>query len=188
MHSLLFFNCYCYTHQKHMQLSESLKCRLSVHAVKAYCLGLDTPWWGLTDGEGWFYFSRQLLIVCSSSSRCGALWAFSSLPLQVVLLYGPCSGDHFPEMQPGCRPLSYTEDTVSQETMSWASCSYPLPTLSSSMFLRLKCSGCFVREPIWVGHPMVDRFLCFLQYGFLQSSPCPIKRHSFDEEWGVHLL
>lgn len=49
MHSLLFFNYYCYTHQKHMQLPESLKCLLSVHVFKAYYLGLDNPWCG---GQG----------------------------------------------------------------------------------------------------------------------------------------
>lgn len=88
---------------------------------------------------------------------------------------GPCSGDDFPEMLPGCRPLSYTEDTVSQETMSWASCSYPLPTLSSSVFLRLECSGCFVRVSIWAGHPMVGCFLCFLQLWVSAIVPMPYK-------------
>lgn len=165
---------------KHMQLPKSLQCLLSVHVFKAT--------WGGSLIEGWFYyFSRQLLTVCSASSRCGALWAFSHLPLQVTLLYGPCSGDHFFGMQPGCRPLSYTEDTISQEMMSWASCSYPLPALSSSVFLSLKCSGCFVRVSIWMGTPW-SVFRVFSSYGFLQWSPCPIKRHSFDEEWEVRLL
>lgn len=126
---------------------------------------------------------RQLFVVRSSSSRCGALRAFSPLPWQVVLSYGPCSRDDFPEMLPGCRPLSYTEDTVSQETMSWASCSYPLPTLSSSVFLRLECSGCFVRVSIWAGHPMVGCFLCFLQLWVSAFFPMPYKETFI--WWGV---
>lgn len=141
---------------------------------------------GLTDGEGWFYFSWQLLIVCSSSSTCGALWGFSHLPLQVVLLYGPCSGDHSWDVAWVQAPVIHRRHCLpGDDVLSILLLSSPHPLFL--MFLSLKCSGCIVRVSIWMGTPW-SVFPVFSSYGFLQWSPCPIKRHSFDEEWEVHLL